>query len=121
LIQVSTGNLAMGATPGAWDRCQRVTQSLSRSPFICQPPKRPVWLVVGRCPDSVLAVYREDWGLASSGEPAIILVAWPDGHIIWSGDRLKGGAPYRAGHADPKRVTALLARFHKDGLFADEK
>src|SRR5262245_46019407 len=71
--------------------------------------------------DSVLAVYREDWRLASSGGPAIILVAWSDGHIIWSGDRLNGGAPSRVGHADPKKVTALLARCDKDGLFADEK
>ncbi len=71
--------------------------------------------------DSVLAVYREDWGRTSSGEPAIILVAWADGHIIWSGDRLKGGAPYRTGHADPKTVTALLTRFDNDGLFADDR
>ena len=71
--------------------------------------------------DSVLAVYREDWGLDSPGEPAIILVAWADGHIVWSGDRLNGGAPYRAGHVDPKKLAAILSRFDKDGLFADEK
>ncbi len=71
--------------------------------------------------DSVLAVYREDWGLASSGAPAIILAAWPDGYIIWSGDRLEGGPPYRAGHIDPEGVAALLARFDQDGLFADER
>ena len=29
--------------------------------------------------ESILAVYREDWGLHSSGEPAIIFAAWPDG------------------------------------------
>lgn len=71
--------------------------------------------------DSVIAVYREDWGLVSNGEPTIILTAWPDGHIIWSGDRLKGGTPYFAGHNEPKKVAALFARFDKDGLFADEK
>jgi hypothetical protein len=71
--------------------------------------------------DSVLAVYREDWGRASSGGPAIILVAWPDGHIVWSSDRIQGGAPYRAGRVDPKRVAALLVRSENDGLFADEK
>jgi len=31
-----------------------------------------------------------------------------------------GGPPYRAGRVDPKRVSALLARFERDGLFADE-
>jgi len=70
--------------------------------------------------DSVLAVYREDHGLRSTSGPAIILVAWPDGHVVWSGDRLKGGAPYRAGQIEPTKVAALLARFDKDGLFADE-
>src|SRR5262245_55601563 len=93
--------------------------SLCVSALSAEEPKRTMRPISEA--DSVLAVYREDWGLVSSGEPAIILVAWPDGHIIWSGDRRQGGAPYRAGHADPKRVTALLARFHKDGLFADEK
>jgi hypothetical protein len=71
--------------------------------------------------DSVLAVYREDWGLASSGAPAVLLVAWPDGHIVWSSDRLKGGPPYYTGSTSPKKVAALLARFEKDGLLADEK
>jgi hypothetical protein len=71
--------------------------------------------------ESVLAVYREDWGLASSGGPAIILAAWPDGQIVWSKDRLNGGTPYFAGSVDPKKVAALLSRFEKVGLFADEK
>ena len=71
--------------------------------------------------ESILAVYREDWSLDSSGGPAIIFAAWPDGFIVWSGDRVMGGPPYRAGHIDPKRVTALLSRFDKDGLFADKK
>jgi hypothetical protein len=70
--------------------------------------------------ETVIAVYREDWGLFSRGN-AIILVAWLDGKVVWSEDRLKGGAPYRTGHIDPKRVTALLARFEKEGLFANEK
>jgi hypothetical protein len=71
--------------------------------------------------ESVLAVYRQDWGLASSGKPAIILAAWPDGLIVWSDDRLRGGPPYRAGHVDPRRVKALLTAFDQDGLFADER
>ncbi len=70
--------------------------------------------------ESVLAVYRENHGLIASEEPAIIIAAWSDGFIVWSGDRLKGGAPYRAGRVDPKRVTALLTRLDKDGLLTDE-
>jgi hypothetical protein len=71
--------------------------------------------------DSVLAVYWEDWALGSFKEPTIILVAWPDGRIIKSGDRLKGGPPYRSCRIDPKKVTQLLARFDKEGLFAQEE
>jgi hypothetical protein len=70
--------------------------------------------------DSVLAVYREDWGLFSDGSPALIFVAWPDGHVVWSADRLQGGPPYRTADIDPRKVTTLLASFGKDGLFADK-
>jgi hypothetical protein len=71
--------------------------------------------------DSVLAVYREGWGLASSRGPAIILAAWPDGQIVWSKDRLNGGTPYFAGRVDPKKVAGVLSGFEKEGLFADDK
>jgi hypothetical protein len=70
---------------------------------------------------AVIAVYREDWGLASTGRPAIIFAAWPDGQIVWSDDRIQGGPPYRSAQSDPQRFAKLIARFEKDGLFADEK
>jgi hypothetical protein len=72
--------------------------------------------------DSVLAIYHEDHGLRpGAGGTAIILVAWPDGQVVWSRDRLNGGGPYRVGHIDPKKVANLLDQFEKTGLFADEK
>jgi hypothetical protein len=71
--------------------------------------------------DAVLAMYVQDHGLGSRGDAAIIIAAWPDGLIVWSNDRLMGGPPYRAGHVDPKRITALLIRFDKDGLFRDNR
>lgn len=71
--------------------------------------------------ESVLAVYREDWRLAPQGGPAIILVAWPDGSIFWSKDRINGGAPYLAGRVDPKMIIQLLSKFEKEGLFTDDK
>ena len=59
--------------------------------------------------NSVLAVYHEDWGLRPGVHgPAIILAAWPDGHIVWSKDRPEGGAPYRAAQIDAKRIADLL-------------
>ena len=71
--------------------------------------------------ESVLAVYREVWGRASSDTTAIIFAAWPDGFIVWSDDHLDGGPPYRSGRVDPRKVTALLTRFDQDGLFAHER
>lgn len=71
--------------------------------------------------DSILAVYRRNGGLGSTEGPAVILAAWPDGRLVWSGDRLKGGPPYRSGRIETEKVAALLARFEKDGLFADKK
>jgi|SRR5580704_8875344 hypothetical protein len=70
---------------------------------------------------SVIAVYREDWGLGSNGQPAIIFAAWPDGHLVWSDDRIKGGPPYHSAQIEPQRFAKLIARFENDGLFADGK
>jgi hypothetical protein len=72
--------------------------------------------------ESVLAIYPEDWGLSSRTRfPAIILAIWPDGHIVWSKDRIKGGAPYYSGRVDREQVAGLLLRFERDGLFSDKK
>ena len=81
-----------------------------------QPEMRPIWEA-----ESVIAVSRHDWGLASDGRPSLIFAAWPDGSIVWSEDQLMGGPPYRGSHIDPQKVKALLSRFEKDGLFADER
>lgn len=93
--------------------CLIFTESFAVEP---KPTMRPISNA-----ESVVAVYREDWGLASRGEPALIFAAWPDGLVIWSRDRLNGGAPYRAGHIESKLVTSLLARFEEDGLFEEKK
>lgn len=70
--------------------------------------------------EAVLAVYYENWGLASSEGPAIIIAVWPDGHIVWSDDSKRGGAPYHAGQIDPQKFARLLKHFGTDGLFADK-
>lgn len=86
---------------------------------VAQVPKhdiRPITLAKG-----VLAVWYSDWGLGSPNPgPHLIFAAWPDGRVVWSSDRLKGGAPYREGQVDPARVTSLLKRFQSDGLYSDE-
>src|SRR5262245_51810772 len=67
--------------------------------------------------DSVLAVYRTDLGFPARGGTSVVLVAWPDGQVVWSSDRLKGGDPYWTGRVGAKRVADLLTRFEADGLF----
>jgi hypothetical protein len=62
--------------------------------------------------ESDFAIHREDWGRGSSGESEIIFAAWPDGFIVWSGDGLRGGPPYRAGRVDPKIVRLDTMREH---------
>lgn len=72
--------------------------------------------------NSVLAVYVEDHGLRpSAGGPAIILLAWTDGRIIWSTDRVNGGGPYRTGALTQKKLQTRSGGFEQAGLFADEK
>lgn len=72
--------------------------------------------------DTILAVGLEKGGfVVTPPYHQVILCIWPDGFAVWSGDRLNGGAPYFEGAIDPKKVTTLLARFEKDGLFADTK
>ncbi len=71
--------------------------------------------------DTVLAVYVEDWGLASSGAPKLIMAIWGDGHAVWSEDRILGGAPYRSGQVDREKVASLIARLQKEGLFGNKK
>lgn len=70
--------------------------------------------------ESVLAVYRHPGGHSLDG-PAVMFVAWPDGRLIWSEDQVNGGAPYRTGNVEPKKIATLQTHFKDDGLFADEK
>jgi hypothetical protein len=51
-------------------------------------PKQPIRPITEA--ESVLAVYREDSRLASSGASALILAAWPDGHVVWSPPSVAG-------------------------------
>ena len=67
--------------------------------------------------DRVFAIYTEDWGLRSAGEPKLIFAAWDDGHIVWSDDRLNGGEPYRSATVNPKRFTSAIERLRIIGVF----
>jgi hypothetical protein len=49
----------------------------------------------------------------------VIVVAWPDGEVLWSEDRLGGGPPYSIGHVSPERVRGVLDRAQEDGALDD--
>ena len=71
--------------------------------------------------DDVVAIYAQDWGLTSDRMPKLILVAWADGHVVWSEDRIQGGAPYLAGQVSPARISAVLEGIDRDGVFRDKR
>ena len=81
-----------------------------------KPETRPITQA-----DSVLAVYTLHHGLGVVKPAGLIFSAWPDGHVVWSDDRVNGGAPYKSGKIEPKKIAALLSRFEDDGLFANKK
>jgi hypothetical protein len=70
--------------------------------------------------DTVLAVVAQDRGLDSLSTARLIFAAWPDGYVVWSQDRIAGGAPYWAGTLDPGLLAAGLQRAVRDGVFADK-
>ena len=70
--------------------------------------------------DAVFVIYYLDMGWTGT-PPRTVFAAWQDGRVAWSNDRLRGGPPYRTGKINPDRVTNLVARLEKDGLFDDQK
>jgi hypothetical protein len=86
-------------------------------PVVHGEPGSPVRRITQANP--VLAIYRR--GSQIPRPPGLILAAWPDGQLVWSEDHVWGDPPYRTGRIDPKAVADLLARFDRDGLFADKK
>ena len=69
--------------------------------------------------DAVFAIYSQDWGLASPGGVSLVFAAWGDGHVVWSEDRVRGGAPYRCGEVAPEKFATFMSRMESDGVFAD--
>ena len=70
--------------------------------------------------DQVIAITTHDSGLASNGQPKLIVAAWPDGNIIWSENKIKGGAPYSSAKIDKTMFTELVDRLNRDGYFSTE-
>lgn len=52
--------------------------------------------------------------------PRILMVAWPDGRVVWSVDQKKGGPPFREASVNPSSIQATLTKFEKTGVFQNE-
>jgi hypothetical protein len=92
--------------------------SLLSSRWVAEPTAVPVVRPITEA-ETVLAIMRHDFRLASTSPSfSVILVIWPDGHTVWSGDCRRGGPPYYSGQIEPQVVAALLARFDSEELFS---
>jgi len=49
--------------------------------------------------------------------PRILMVAWPDGRVVWSVDQKEGGPPFREASVNPSSIQATLTKFEKIGVF----
>lgn len=67
--------------------------------------------------DSVFCIHTEDWGLDSSGGANLIVGIWSDGVVVWSGNRVEGGAPYFSAKIDPHAVSTAFKRITNRGVF----
>lgn len=70
--------------------------------------------------DNVLAVYVEDHQYLP-GPARLVVAVWHDGFVVWSEDRIAGGAPYRSGRVNPENVAAVLAQMKSDGTFTSNE
>jgi len=49
-----------------------------------------------------------------------VLVAWGDGVLVWSDNRLHGGPPYRVARVDPADIARTAAEMARAGRWVDE-
>ena len=68
----------------------------------------------------VVAVWREDWNIATGTDPGPFLITaiWEDGRVVWSKDNLRGGQPYYQGKVDRTALQKVLSRIDEAGAFA---
>lgn len=53
--------------------------------------------------------------------PRILMVAWPDGRVVWSADQQKGGPPFREASVNPSSIQATLTKFENAGVFQKDR
>lgn len=47
----------------------------------------------------------------------ILVVAWPDGMMVWSKDQVKGGPPFLTAKVDEAKIHEFLTRLEKEQVF----
>jgi hypothetical protein len=67
----------------------------------------------------VLVIYEEDWGIASSKGPELILALWGDDRIVWSEDAVHGGGPFRTAQLPPGTLDEFVSSLGRAGRFED--
>ncbi len=70
--------------------------------------------------EQAIAVTTHDLGLASDGNAKLVVAVWTDGTIVWSENRIVGGAPHLLGKIEPTSCSKLLERLDRDGYFDNE-
>lgn len=69
--------------------------------------------LAGQADIPVVAIYRVTASMRAGispeeREPQIVLAAWADGRVVWSGDEIRGGRPYYQGSIAPRRLNAFF-------------
>jgi len=74
-------------------------------------PVAAIWFELGYPPP----------GAVASEKRRLIVGVWADGRVVWSDDRGKGGAPYREGQIEPRRVDELLRAIEAADFFNEKR
>lgn len=73
--------------------------------------------VEGVTPSIALAIKSGGKNTNWKSYPRILMVAWPDGRIVWSVDQTKGGPPFREAKVKPTTIREILTGCDRIGVF----
>jgi hypothetical protein len=113
------------AAQGNVERTLGVLESIHIPVGICRPDVPPVAAVYFRPAFHIGWPRQYAYGPPSDADSSdddeslcdLIFVVWPDGRILWSDDRVRGGPPYSLGQVKKEEVNDLLRRLSRSGAF----
>jgi hypothetical protein len=83
----------------------------------CSTRQSPAEPIEGVKPSIALAIKSGGKNTDWKSYPRILMVAWPDGRIVWSVDQIKGGPPFREAKVKPTNIREILTKFDRIGVF----